>query len=220
MPCSHLTVLSFTSQPTHSIKKGRIAMHASRLFLYVPLFAFLFIAPGYGQISSWTDENGVRHFSNVETLEEKKSVEIIEEYETNASDQEVDQNRDRFQILRMYEEDREEKEKQEALEKEMRETEEREKNDQAAAEKAARERKEACAERERKLEDLRHTKWEDFDAPDLYPIVCPDRRWKGARGKAYDNMKECTERRDRARKSAYEQAIGRQEEEVEKFCSQ
>lgn len=195
-------------------------MQISRLFLYVPLVVFLFISPGYGQISSWTDEKGVRHFSNVETLEEKKSVEIMEEYETNDSDQEVERNRDRFQILRMYEEEREEKERQDALEKEMRETEERKKIERAAAEKAARERKEACAKHERQLEDLRHTKWEDFDAPDLNPIVCPDRRWKGARGKAYDNMNECIERRDRVRKSAYEEAIRRKEEEIEKFCSQ
>lgn len=194
-------------------------MQTSRIFLYSSLFTIFLILPGYGQISSWTDKNGVRHFSNVETSEEKKTVEVLEEYETKASDEEVDRNRDRFQILRMYEEDREEKEKQKALEKEMREAEEREKKQQEAEARVAREKREACAERKKKLNDLRHTKWENYDAPGLYQIVCPDRRWKGPHGKVFNNMRDCTERRDKARKSAYEQAIHLQEKEVEEFCS-
>ena len=201
-------------------KKGMIAMDTIRFFLCVPLLIIFFSLPRYGQISSWTDENGVRHFSNVEALEEKKDVETIEEYETSTSDEEVDKSRDRFQILRMYEEDLEEKEKQDALEEEVRETEEREKKEREAAAKIERERKAACEESRKDLNDLRHSKWQDYDAPDQYQIVCPDRRWKGVRGKAYDNMSECIERRDKAIKSAYEQAIRRMEEEVEKVCPQ
>jgi hypothetical protein len=174
----------------------------------------------YGQISSWTDENGVRHFSNVETSEEKKSVETIEEYMTKPSDEETDRNRDRFQILRMYKEDREKEKEREELEEEKRTSEEKEKKLREAEQRAARERREACAERKKKLEDLRHSKWEDFNAPDLSLFACPDRRWKGARGKVYDNMRECTERRDKARKSAYERAVRTLEDEVQSLCSQ
>ena len=195
-------------------------MRTSRLIFYVPFFAILFSLPGYGQISSWTDENGVRHFSNVETSEEKKNVEVQEEYMTDAADEEMDRNRDRFQILRMLNEDREKEKQQEALEEEMREAEKREKSERAAEERVAREKQQSCVEGRRKLDDLRHSKWEDFDAPGLSLLVCPDRRWKGARGQVYDNMQECTERRDKARKNAYEAALRQLADEVESICAQ
>jgi hypothetical protein len=195
-------------------------MQTRRFFLFVFLCMIIFVSAGYGQISSWTDENGVRHFSNVEASEEDKTVKNMEEYKTDPSDEAVEHKRDRFKILRMLEEDRENEAKQKAMEQEIRESEEKDKKEQEAAEELARERKRACAELMKKLDDLRHSKWEEYDAPHLSPISCPDRRWKGARGKVFDNMKECTERRDRARKNAYERAIRRQEEEAETLCSQ
>lgn len=195
-------------------------MRTSRLFFYIPLFAIFLSLPGHGQISSWTDENGVRHFSNVETSEEKKTFEIQDEYMTDEADEEMDRNRDRFQILRMLEEDREKEKQQEALEEEMREAEKKEKSERAAEEKAAREKREACAKGKRELDDLRHLGWEEYAAPDLHSVACPDRRWKGPRGKVYDNMQECIERRDKARKNAYEEAVRKLEDELEAVCSQ
>lgn len=195
-------------------------MKTSRLLFLVLLCTIIFVFPGHGQISSWVDEDGVRHFSNVDTSEEDVSVKKMEEYKTNASDEEIDRNRDRFKILRMFEDDRKNEEKQKSLEQELKETEEKEKEEREAAEKLARERKRACAKHMKKLNDLRHSKWEDYDAPHLSSVSCPDKHWKGARGKVFDNMKECTERQDRARKNAYERAIRRQEEEAETLCSQ
>jgi hypothetical protein len=172
----------------------------------------------HGQISSWTDENGVRHFSNVETSEEKKNVKTQDEYMTDEADEQVDRNRDRFEVLRMYKEDREKKKEQEALEEEKRTAEEKERKLRQAEAKAAREKREACAEQKTKLDDLRHIKWQEYDTPELSRFACPDRRWKGARGRVYDNMRECTERRDEARKNAYEQAVRELEDEVKSLC--
>jgi hypothetical protein len=195
-------------------------MRTSQLIFCVPLFAVFFSLPGHGEISSWTDESGVRHYSNVETSEEKKTVEVQEEYVTDEADEAVDQNRDRFQILEMYKEDREKEQQQKALEKEMREAEKREKQEREVEERTAREKQKACEEGRRKLDDLHHSKWEDYDAPGLSAFVCPDKHWKGARGKVYDNMQECTERRDKARKSAYEEALRQLQDEVQSLCVQ
>ncbi len=184
-------------------------------------WTLVFIAPGYGQISSWTDENGVRHFSNVETSEEKKTHEVMEEYVTEPSDEDVDRSRDRFQILRMYKEDREEEEKQKALEKDIREAEKEAAQKREAEEKAVMEKREACAEHQKRLDDLRHSKWQDYDDPGLSLFACPDRRWKGTRrGKVYDNLMECTERRDRARQAAYDRAVRQLEDQVQSLCAQ
>lgn len=195
-------------------------MQTSRRIFFIFLCTIVFVLPGYGQINSWTDENGVRHFSNVETSEEKKNLEVMEEYVTRPSDHEAEHSRDRFQILRMYQEDREKEEKQKALEEDMREAEERDMKKLEAEEKAARERREACAEQKNQLEDLRRTKWEAYETSDLSLFACPDRRWKGARGKVYDNMRECIERRDRARKAAYERAVRQLEDQVKSLCAQ
>ena len=199
-------------------------MQTSRFLKYLGIFSIfwgtLFCLPlCHGQISSWTDENGVRHFSNVETSEEKKTVDTIEEYMTGPSDDEVERSRDRFQILRMLEADREREKEQKALDEELREADKREKKEREVEEKAARERREACTGGKKELDDLRHLGWEDYDSPDLSAAVCPDRRWKGARGKVYDNLQECIERRDKARKSAFEQAVHRLEEKVKSLCT-
>jgi hypothetical protein len=195
-------------------------MRTSRLIFCVPLFAVFFSLPGHGDISSWTDESGVRHFSNVETSEEKKTLEVQEEYMTDEADEAVDRNRDRFQILHMYKEDQEREKQQEALEEEIKEAEKKAEAERKAEEKAAREKQQSCEEGRRKLDDLSHTKWEDYDTPGLALFVCPDRRWKGARGKNYDNMQECAERRDKARKNAYEEALRQLEDETKSLCAQ
>jgi hypothetical protein len=197
---------------------GRNMKSVKRLFLCASLCTIIFAFPGYAQISSWIDENGVRHFSNVDIPGEHKTVKKMEEYQTDSSDEEMDRNRDRFQILRMYEEDRENEERKKSLEEEKREAEEKKRNQQEAAEKAAREKEKSCTESKIKLDDLRHSKWEDFDAPGLSLITCPDRHWKGAHGKVFDNMRECTERRDKALKNAYQHALRQHEQKVENFC--
>jgi hypothetical protein len=210
-------------QSKHSKSNGWHAMQTSRFLKYLGIFSIfwgtLFCLPlCHGQISSWTDENGVRHFSNVETSEEKKNVKTQDEYMTDEADEQIDRDRDRFKILRMYKKDREKEKEQEALEEEKRAAEEKERELRAAEAKAAREKREACAERKTRLDDLRHVKWEEYNSPDMALIACPDRRWKGARGRVYDNMQECTERRDKARKSAYEQAVRKLEDEVKSLC--
>ena len=182
--------------------------------------AMLCVPLCHGQISSWTDENGVRHFSNVESSDEKKDTEVRDEYMTDEADEQVDRNRDRFKILHMYKEDLEKQKEQEVLEEEKRAAEEKERKLREAEAKAAREKREACAERKTRLAELHHIKWEDYNSPDLALISCPDRHWKGARGRVYDNMQECTERRDKARKSAYEQAVRQLEDEVKSLCDQ
>jgi hypothetical protein len=195
-------------------------MNLIRLLLYAPLCTIIFAFPGQAQINSWTDANGVRHFSNVNVSGEHKTVKKMEEYKTEPSGGDGDHNRDRFQILQMYKEDRENEEKQKALEKEVRETEEKEKKLQEAAEKAEREKRQACSEHRRDLQDLRHLNWEDYDAPEVKPAYCPDKRWRGSHGRLFDNMEECTERRNKSLKSAYEEAVRRQEEEINKLCPQ
>jgi hypothetical protein len=200
-------------------------MRTSRLIPFLGLFSVVlltFIATPvcHGQISSWVDENGVRHFSNVETSDESKKGKNIEEYMTSESDEEVDRTRDRFKILDMYEEEMENKQKQEALEEEMKAAEKKEREQHKAERKAAREKRKECSARMKSLDDLRHKKWQDYDTPELALIACPDKRWRGVRGKVYDNMKECTERRDKARKIAYEQALRQMEDEVNSLCAQ
>jgi molecular chaperone DnaK (HSP70) len=195
-------------------------MNSIRLFLCAILITMAIAPSGVAQITSWTDKNGVRHFSNVETSGEKKAVKKMKEYKTNASDEEVEHNRDRFQILQMYEEDREKEEKKKALEQKMKEAEEKEKKKQEAADKAARERRKACMEHKKELNDLQHTGWEDYDAADVSPAYCPDKRWRGAHGRWFDNMDECTERRNQSLKNAYQKAMRQQEEQVKKNCDQ
>jgi hypothetical protein len=199
---------------------GRNMMHLIRLLLYASLCTIIFAFPGQAQITSWTDANGVRHFSNVNVSGEHKAVKKINEYKTEPSDEETDQKRDRFQILQMYKEDRENEEKQKAVEKHVKAAEEKERELQAAAEKAEREKRKACTEHKRNLEDLQHLNWEDYDAPEVKPAYCPDKRWRGSHGRMFDNMEECTERRNKSLKSAYEEAIRQQEEEVKKLCPQ
>ena len=199
-------------------------MQISRFLKYWGIFSILlgtllYVPLCHGQISSWIDENGVRHFSNVETSQEKKKIRTQDEYMTDEEDEQVDRNRDRFEVLRMYKQDREKEKEQEALKEEKRADEEKERKLRAAEAKAAREKREACAERKAKLDDLRHLQWEEYNSSDLAQFACPDRRWKGARGKVYDNMQECTERRDKARKIAYEQAVRKLEDEVKSFCA-
>jgi Domain of unknown function (DUF4124) len=199
---------------------GRNMMNLNRLFLYASLCTIILAFPGYAQITSWTDANGVRHFSNVNISGEHKTIKKMKEYKTEPPDEEAEHSRDRFQILQLYKEDRENEEKQKELEKKVREADEKEKELQVAAEKADRDRRKACTEHKRNLEDLRHLDWADYDAPGVKPASCPDKRWIGSHGRLFDNLEECTERRNKSLKSAYEKAVCQQEEEIKKFCPQ
>ena len=205
-------------------------MHRHRSFLILCLL----LLPGTGLVSadmiSWTDENGVRHFSNAAGPERGTPSRSIEEYKPESPEPEQRENdgrpritkSQRDEIMRRYRENkkREEEKWRKIYEKEDREYEEKVKRRQKTLEKLAKSRKESCEKATRALEELRRKGWERYVDPKAQPISCPDRIWFDRRGIRFDNKKECLERRDRQRKAAYNQAVRSKEYARKMHCPQ
>lgn len=98
-------------------------MGKKRLVVSIALLAIVFFVTqnGLTDIISWVDENGVRHFSNVGGGSEKQDVEAIKEYNSTPSEERTKSERDRFGVLKVYENDRKkyQEKKRKALRKQM-----------------------------------------------------------------------------------------------------
>lgn len=217
-------------------------MHAASLFM---LFWFLFMCLGvnsHAAMTSWVDKNGVRHYSNVAAPASGTTIENAKEFkaqqEKSGEGREINQ-RDRFAVLKMYEEERKKdiKEKKQAeirsykekvkriletskidktTEKEKREYKKKAKERKKMPHDFAKERKRSCEEMKRKLRELRSSGWENFKSTRSLQGTCPDRFFiKNSR--VYRN-KKCIDQDNRYRKAEYEQAIKAKEYQYKMFC--
>ncbi len=162
-------------------------------------------------MTSWVDKNGVRHFSNVEGSAEGSQVQEMEEYRSAGGLSGNKKPRDRFGVLRMYEEDR------------RKDYEEQNRNQNEIAKKQAQEKAAAlqekgCNEAKKKLEELRNTGWKNFKTFDADLISCPDRIWTDANGRLQDNIGECMARKNKARINAYEREMRQRDSIVKCYC--
>lgn len=116
----------------HAERKNKMCNKRLVVSITLLFIVFFIIQNGLADIISWVDENGVRHFSNVGGDGEKQNVEAVKEYNSTLSEERTKSERDRFGVLKMYENDRkkyQEKEKKALIE--------RMKREEAASKKAA-----------------------------------------------------------------------------------
>jgi hypothetical protein len=217
-------------------------MHATSLFM---LFLVLFMYPGvssHAAMVSWVDKNGVRHYSNVAAPDSGTTIENANELEAHQerSDEgrEINQ-RDRFAVLEMYDEEREKdiKEKKQAeirsyrekikrisetskidkkTEQEKREYKEKSKDRKKKPHASARKRDGKCEEMKRKIRELRSSGWENYGSTRSLQGTCSD-HFVGGNGRVYRNNK-CVDQKNRYRRAEYEQAIKAKENQYKMFC--
>lgn len=140
-------------------------MYASRLFM---IFLFLLMCLDvtcHADMTSWVDENGVRHYSNVAAPANSTTIKNVQEFKSQqekpGNEHEVDK-KDRFGVLKMYKEERRKvlKEKKQAETraynekvKRILEGSKKEKNQRQAQE---------CQAAKEKLEELRGLGWRNY----------------------------------------------------------
>jgi hypothetical protein len=188
------------------------------------MFSLFFNAYGAADIESWVDENGVRHFSNVDPSQKSGEVKTYEEIETKEAE-----NRPR-PIEKKWNSYEEICRADPSCNKEMERRKQYE-NDQLLKEQHRlkmmqelkaknKKRKEQNCERIRKdLEKFRQAGWENYNPPKLQPPSCPDRTWMNSRGEVFNNMSECIKRRNRYKKGAYERKLRIKEYMFRSSCS-
>jgi hypothetical protein len=217
-------------------------MNAASLFM---LFWILFMylgASSHAAMISWVDKKGVRHYSNVAAPDSKTTIENANELEahqkSSGEGRETNQ-RDRFAVMEMYEEEKEKdiKEKKQAEirsyrekvkrlsetskidkkpEKEKRENNEKVKSRKKKPRASARERDGKCEEMKRKIRELRSSGWENYRSTRSLQGTCSE-HIVGGNGRVYRNNK-CIEQKNRYRRAEYEQAIKAKENQYKMFC--
>jgi hypothetical protein len=194
-------------------------MVASRVFM---LFLFLLLCFGatcHADMASWVDENGVRHYSNVDAPANNTKMENVQEYrplqEKPGNEQEVDK-KDRFGVLKMYEEERRKaiKEKKQA---EMRAYEKKTKGILDSIEKRKKQRQaEKCQAAKEKLEKLRGLGWEKFYYLQLDFGIVSDNCRIDRRGVVH--LDDLDAEGERTWKAIYERNIRLHEKKVRDAC--
>lgn len=215
-------------------------VHAAGMFM---LFLFMFLGvSSHAAMISWVDKNGVRHYSNVDAPDSGTAIENTNELEAQQerSDegQEINQ-RDRFAVLEMHEEERKKdiKDKKQAEirsyrekvkrlteasktdkkpEKEKREYKKNAKKRKKNPHATAREREGKCEKMKREIRELRSSGWENYRSTRSLQGTCSD-HFVGGNGRVYRNNK-CIDQKNRYRRAEYEQAIKAKENQYKMFC--
>ncbi|MEJ2154150.1 MAG: hypothetical protein P8X96_02345, partial [Desulfobacteraceae bacterium] len=58
-------------------------MNIVRLLILPCLLSLIFVCNGSAEIESWVDQDGVRHFSNVDTSQKSAVVKSVEEFKSS-----------------------------------------------------------------------------------------------------------------------------------------
>lgn len=198
-------------------------MNIVRLLILPCLLSLIFVCNGSAEIESWVDQDGVRHFSNVDTSQKSAVVKSVEEFKSSEEGKKPEPKKKKWksyeEICRADPSCNEEMEKRKRY-REYQESKERWrlKRDQELREKAERKKAQDCERYRREFEKFRQAGWDKYYPPKYVPIKCPDRTWMDSRGNVYDNRAECYSRRRVIRKAAYEKELRRRELLMKKSC--
>jgi hypothetical protein len=165
----------------------------------------------YADMVSWVDENGIRHYSNIEGSSEAGKSKIVDEYKSQPENKKTYNSKERFKVLDIYN-------KQNEKYREKKEQQQYEWNQRKAKERAAEKAANRCADAKDKLEKLRTAGWKNYVAREANSITCPDRVWTNRRGEMQNNMGPCMARKNIARMNAYKRAIHLYEMAVRGAC--
>lgn len=198
-------------------------MIIARLLILSCLLSLAFISNGSAGIESWVDQDGVRHFSNVDTTRKGAGVTSIEEYKSDDTARKPEPKKsswdDYDSICRQNPGCRQEMEKRERYE-ELQESNRRLrlKVEQEAKEKDDKIKKQNCEMLRKQLEKMRQAGWENYSSTTSESISCPDRFWTDSRGFVYDNSAACFARRNLIRRRAYERELQYKENQLKRSC--
>ena len=198
-------------------------MIIARLLFLSCLLSLAFIANGSAGIESWVDQDGVRHFSNVDTTRTGAGVTSIEEYKSDDTAKEPEPKKsswdDYDRICRQDPSCRQEMEKRERYD-ELQESNRRLrlKAEQAAKEQNDKIHKQTCDMLRKQLEKMRQAGWENYTSPTWVPPSCPYRVWTDSRGITYDNSYVCTVQINSSRRRAYERDLQYKENQFKISC--
>ena len=194
-----------------------------RLLVFTFMFLIILITYGSAGIESWLDENGVRHFINVYSSQKSGEVKAHEEYKSSETEKNPAATKKRprstekkwnsyEEICRADPSCNKEMEKRKQYEEDQKLKEQHRQKIMQKVKEENKKRKEQICERLRKeLDRFRQAGWENYNSPKLPHIPCPDRFWSNSRGERFDNRSECIGRRNRYKKSAYEQELRHKE---------
>jgi hypothetical protein len=196
-------------------------MPALRLFVLL-LFVFMcFTVHGYSDMTSWVDKNGVRHYSNVNAPTGKATVQDMQEFKSKEGELRVRRKRDqrdRFGVLKIYEEDRIRRQQEKKRMEEMRRQGDEQKRRMEEYKKAARERQaEYCQAAKRKLYKLRKSGWRKYAENQTWNRSVQDRYWFDSEGQPH--KRDFSSQEESALKRGYSQAVRKQEQIVKKACA-
>jgi hypothetical protein len=194
-------------------------MYESRLFVFFLFLLMCLSVTCHADMTSWVDENGVRHYSNVAAPADSATIENVQELESQqekpGNEDEVD-NKDRFGVLKMYEEERRKaiKAKKQA---ETRAYNERVKRVLEASKKKKEQRQaQKCLAAKEKLEELRGIGWRNYYYFQMRYGVMSDSCRIDRHGVIH--LDELDAEGERTWKVNYERAVRLHEKKVEDAC--
>lgn len=195
-------------------------MKAARLFLLLLLLFIYLNVNSYADMTSWLDEDGVRHYSNRAAPDGDTTFENMEEFKHQKEDVVVEQKgnqRNPFSVLQMYEKDRK-RDLDEKLLKETRIYHERVKEAIEDSKRENRKRQEElCRKAKKRYDVLRSLGWKDYTASHQEVRRVKDRLILDSHGRVHNS--DLDDRQKEVMKMVYNRAVKAQEKEVEKACA-
>lgn len=195
-------------------------MPAPRLFVFLLFMFMCFTARGYSDMTSWVDEKGVRHYSNVNAPTGKATVEDMQEFKSREEEPRVRRRgdqRDRFGVLKMYEKDKIKREQEKKMEEMRRQGDEGKRRMEEYRKEARQRREEYCEEAKKKLYKLRKSGWRKYAENQTWNRSVQDRYWFDREGRPH--KRDFDSQEESALKRGYNQAVRKQEQIVKKACA-
>lgn len=200
--------------------KGYKRMRAGRLSVLVLFFIIHSAVGGYAGMTSWVDESGVRHYSNTAAPENNATVrnhEEIKHQDDVSSEKQEDNKRDRFSVIKLYEEDRKRDEEEKELVEMQRKNDEMDHAMEASKRAEQKKQEQYCREAKDRYSKLRSLGWRKYPASQK-----EFRDWQCEVIKeSHGRIKEPDLRdgQEKTRRALYKRAVERQAKEVQKACA-
>jgi hypothetical protein len=200
--------------------KGFKSMKTSRLYLLVLFFIIHSSTGSHAGMTSWVDENGVRHYSNTAAPEGNATARNIEEIKHQnemSGEKQKGNKRDRFSVIKMYEEDRKRDKEEKDLADWRRYNKELDRSIEASKRAEKKQQEQHCREAKDRYDNLRSLGWRKYAASqrevrDWQYQIINESHGRIKKPPTYDG-------KEKTRRVLYKMAVERQEKEVQKACA-
>jgi hypothetical protein len=175
---------------------------------------------GNAGMTSWVDDNGVRHYSNTAAPEDNATFRNLEEIKHQneiSGEKQNDNKRDRFSVIKMYEEDRKRDKEERDLVKLQRYNEEMDRAMEASKRAEQKKQEQYCREAKDRYDKLRSLGWKKYPASQREFTDYQVEIIRESHGRI--DKPDLVDGQEKTRRALYKRAVERQEKEVQKACT-